>query len=72
VEGKRYSVCIRLKCGFRLRDFVTQVHRGELDLKASATESARGHMIAFAAERSRVTGQTVDLDEFIEKVTDAK
>jgi hypothetical protein len=29
-------------------------------------------MIAFAAERSRVTGQTVDLDEFIEKVTDAK
>jgi predicted dehydrogenase len=51
-----------------MRDFIAQVKSGNLHSKTSATESARSHMIAFAAEHSRVTGQTIDLDEYIELI----
>ncbi|MCC2683212.1 MAG: oxidoreductase family protein [Paenibacillaceae bacterium] len=51
-----------------MRDFVAQVNRGDRIGKTSAQESARSHMIAFAAEHSRVTGDTIDLDAYIEDV----
>jgi predicted dehydrogenase len=51
-----------------MRDFIAQVKSGNLHSKTSAIESARSHMIAFAAEHSRVTGKTIDLDEYIEQI----
>jgi predicted dehydrogenase len=52
-----------------MRDFIAQVRKGDLQGKTSAAESARSHMIAFAAEHSRVTGLTIDLDEYIEQIS---
>jgi predicted dehydrogenase len=51
-----------------MRDFVAQVQRGDLEGRTSAAESARSHMIAFAAEHSRVTGKTVNLDQYIQEI----
>jgi predicted dehydrogenase len=51
-----------------MRDFVKQVHDGDIQGKSSAQESARSHMIAFAAEHARITGTTVDMKEYIHKV----
>jgi predicted dehydrogenase len=51
-----------------MRDFVAQVRKGDLTGKTSAEESARSHMIAFAAEHSRVTGKTVNLDQYIQEM----
>jgi hypothetical protein len=51
-----------------MRDFVKQVQTGDLQGKANAAVSARSHMIAFAAEHSRVTGKTINLDEYIRQV----
>jgi predicted dehydrogenase len=49
-----------------MRDFVRQVRSRELEGKTSAAVSARGHIMAFAAEHSRVTGKNVNLDRYIE------
>jgi predicted dehydrogenase len=51
-----------------MQDFVRQVAKGDLIGKTSAGESARSHMITFAAEHSRVTGQSVKLAEYMEQV----
>jgi predicted dehydrogenase len=51
-----------------MRDFVAQVRRGDLEGRTPAAESARSHMIAFAAEHSRVTGKTINLDRYIEEM----
>ncbi|MCC2685328.1 MAG: oxidoreductase family protein [Paenibacillaceae bacterium] len=51
-----------------MRDFIRQVQSGDREGKTSAMESARSHMIAFAAEHSRVTGCTINLDEYIQLV----
>jgi predicted dehydrogenase len=51
-----------------MRDFVHQVRKGELQGRTSAAVSAQSHMITFAAEYSRVTGKTINLDEYTELV----
>ncbi|MCC2685559.1 MAG: oxidoreductase family protein [Paenibacillaceae bacterium] len=51
-----------------MQDFVRQVAKGDLVGKTSAGESARSHMITFAAEHSRVTGQSVKLADYMEQV----
>jgi predicted dehydrogenase len=55
-----------------MRDFVSQVRKGDLEGSSSAAESARSHMIAFAAEHSRVTGKNINLDQYIAEVKQAK
>jgi predicted dehydrogenase len=51
-----------------MRDFVAQLRSGELDGKTSAAVSARSHMIAYAAEHSRVIGKSVNIDEYMEQI----
>jgi hypothetical protein len=48
-----------------MRNFVKQANSKELKGRTSAMESARSHLIAFAAEHSRVTGRTWKLDDYI-------
>ncbi|MBB6733632.1 Gfo/Idh/MocA family protein [Cohnella zeiphila] len=51
-----------------MRDFLTQVLTGDVKGRSDASVSARSHMIAFAAEHSRVTGQTVYLKDFVQSI----
>ncbi|TBL81365.1 Gfo/Idh/MocA family protein [Paenibacillus thalictri] len=48
-----------------MREFVRQVRRGDLNGKTPAAVSARSHIMAFAAEHSRLTGQTVNLNHYM-------
>jgi predicted dehydrogenase len=52
-----------------MRDFVRQIRNKEIVGKSSASASARGHIMAFAAEHSRLTGQNVNLDRYIQELT---
>jgi predicted dehydrogenase len=54
-----------------MRDFVKQANSKELKGRTSAMELARSHLIAFAAEHSRVTGRTWKLDEYIAELKSA-
>ncbi|WP_127588321.1 Gfo/Idh/MocA family protein [Paenibacillus koleovorans] len=47
-----------------MQDFVQQLERGDKVGRSSGRVSAQNHLIAFAAERSRLTGETVDLRRF--------
>lgn len=40
-------------------------------MRSGIAEAVEGHLIGFAAEESRVTGRTVDMDEFRDRVTAA-
>lgn len=51
-----------------MRDFVTQVRKEDKAGKSGASVSAQSHMIAFAAEHSRVTGQTVSLGDYMKVI----
>ncbi|TVY11319.1 Gfo/Idh/MocA family protein [Paenibacillus cremeus] len=51
-----------------MRDFVRQVASKDLAGKTSAAVSARSHLIAFAAEHSRITGRTIQLNEYIQEL----
>ncbi|MCC2683789.1 MAG: oxidoreductase family protein [Paenibacillaceae bacterium] len=51
-----------------MREFVKQVERGDLVGRSSAQESADSHLITFAAEHSRVIGQTVNFDDYVQQL----
>ncbi|WP_274651132.1 Gfo/Idh/MocA family protein [Paenibacillus humicola] len=48
-----------------MMDFVKQVKENRLHSVTSGMESARSHLIVFAAEQSRMTGKTVEFDDYI-------
>ena len=49
-------------------DFINQVKSGDPKGKSSGMVSAKSHLIAFAAEHSRLTGKTVDMDAYIQEL----
>ena len=52
-----------------LRDFLRAVQGGERAATLSSSSvSVRSHMMAFAAEQSRLTGRVVDIDRFMESL----
>ncbi|TVY06877.1 Gfo/Idh/MocA family protein [Paenibacillus cremeus] len=52
-----------------MQNFVQLVRKNEpASVKTSAMESASSHMIAFAAEHSRVTGETVTMSDFVAEI----
>jgi predicted dehydrogenase len=54
-------------------DFIQQVRNNDVSGgKTSGVESAKSHMIVFAAEHSRLTGQTVKMDDYIQEVRSRK
>lgn len=54
-----------------VQNFVRQVESGEWrNGLTSGMESARSHMIVYAAEESRRTGETVHLPTYVRKITD--
>jgi predicted dehydrogenase len=48
-----------------MRDFIKQLESGDHQGKSPGMVSARNHLIAFAAEQSRLSGQTVTMSEYI-------
>ncbi len=54
-----------------MRNFVRMVRENEIDKGlTSATESVRSHLMAFAAEKSRVEGKIINLQEYERSLTD--
>lgn len=47
-----------------MRDFVKQVNNQTCETKTSAMESAKSHLIVFAAEASRKNRETIDMNTF--------
>ena len=47
-----------------MKDFVRYLREDSTQVRSRASVSVESHLIALAAERSRVTGETVDLREF--------
>ena len=47
-----------------MKDFVRYLREDSAQVRSGASVSVESHLIALAAERSRVTGETVDLREF--------
>ena len=47
-----------------MKDFVRYLREDSVQVRSGASVSVERHLIALAAERSRVTGETVDLREF--------
>ncbi|MBS4198199.1 Gfo/Idh/MocA family oxidoreductase [Bacillus sp. FJAT-49732] len=48
-----------------MEDFIKQVRSNENKSHSSGIVSAKSHLIAFAAEESRVTGKTIDMNEYV-------
>jgi len=48
-----------------MRDFIQQVKNKSLETKTSALESAKSHLIVFAAEKSRLEEKTIFMDDYI-------
>ncbi|MFD1037216.1 Gfo/Idh/MocA family protein [Virgibacillus byunsanensis] len=51
-----------------MRDFVKQINDKTYKSKTSAMESAKSHLIAFAAEESRLSGETISMDEYMNQL----
>lgn len=51
-----------------MMDFVQQVAENRIESVTSGMESARSHLIVFAAEESRMSGKTVAFDEYVERI----
>lgn len=47
-----------------MKDFVRYMREDSTQVRSGASVSVESHLIALAAEKSRVTGETVDLREF--------
>lgn len=47
-----------------MKDFVKYVREDEHKVRSGAAVSVESHLMALAAEKSRVTGETVDLAQF--------
>lgn len=70
-SGERYKVYPKIAEGGHggadktmMIDFVRQLASGENEGKSSGIVSARSHLIAFAAEESRLTGRTIAMSEY--------
>lgn len=50
-----------------MMDFINGVNNSTTENTTSAVESAKSHMIAFAAEESRITSKTIEMKEYIKK-----
>lgn len=51
-----------------MRDFVRQLESNDAINRTSGTVSAQNHLIAFAAEQSRISGETIDFKQYIKNV----
>jgi hypothetical protein len=51
-----------------MHDFVQALQSSQRNVLTSAAESLISHLLAFAAEESRLTGQVVDVDAYWNKV----
>ena len=54
-----------------MRAFVDAVEHPGAELRTSARASLESHLMAFAAERARLTGQVVDLREYAAEIEEA-
>jgi hypothetical protein len=52
-----------------MRSFVSMLKGYEAQNHTSARESVRGHLIAFAAEESRLSGKVIDMVEYEKQLT---
>lgn len=50
-------------------DIVSSYRRGGRPSRSSARQSVESHMIAFAAEESRIEGRTIDMEDFMREGT---
>lgn len=48
-----------------MEDFIKQIKNNSNESTTSAMVSAKSHLITFAAEESRVTGKTIEMEEYI-------
>lgn len=56
-----------------MRDFIRQVERNDIKGgKTSGMESAKSHLITFAAEESRLTGKTIQMKEFVDQLKEKR
>lgn len=71
--GKNDETVIKLKQGLTghgggdmetMKDFISLVGNNCGNLKTSASKSIESHVMAFAAEYSRISGQVINIDEF--------
>lgn len=51
-----------------MKDFLRILHSGEKDSRSSIEQSVESHMMAYAAEKSRLTGMIVDVEELKEQL----
>ncbi|MFD2444356.1 Gfo/Idh/MocA family protein [Bacillus sp. CGMCC 1.16607] len=54
-----------------MKDFIERVSTKDRESLTSAKVSAQSHMIAFAAEHSRLTGETISLTDYIKKLKES-
>ncbi len=55
-----------------MEDFINKVNLKDKDSLTSAKHSAKSHLIAYAAEESRVTGKTITLEDYIDRIKSEK
>ncbi|MCR2823480.1 Gfo/Idh/MocA family protein [Lederbergia panacisoli] len=55
-----------------MEDFIKQVRSNVNESHSSGIVSAKSHLIAFAAEESRITGKTIDMDEYVTQLRNSK
>lgn len=48
-----------------MEDFIKQIKNNSNESTTSTMVSAKSHLITFAAEESRVTGKTIEMEEYI-------
>ena len=51
-----------------MEDFIANLEDNSADSKTAIERSIESHIMAYAAEESRVTGTVVDIDEFKKKL----
>lgn len=55
-----------------MEDFIKQIRNNDNNSTTSAMVSAKSHLIAFAAEESRLTGKTINMEEYIAQLNGSK
>ena len=51
-----------------MEDFISSLEGGNAESKTAIERSIESHVMAYAAELSRVTGKIIDLDELKEAI----
>ncbi|MFC4597115.1 Gfo/Idh/MocA family protein [Cohnella hongkongensis] len=54
-----------------INDFLNELERGGSDSKSSIDQSVESHIMAYAAEKARVTGTVVDMDRLKQELREA-